>query len=76
MGDTAEQVSPVGEGVTEGHEEYYDLNCATDKAESAASEVRPSDPEVKLSDPEVRPSDPEVRPRDPTSHLTSHAAGV
>ncbi|XP_031440865.1 protein phosphatase methylesterase 1-like isoform X1 [Clupea harengus] len=59
-GDTAEQVSPVGEGVTEGHEEYYDLNCATDKAESAASEVRPSDPEVKLSEPEVRPSDPEA----------------
>uniref|UniRef100_A0A8B9KQV5 protein phosphatase methylesterase-1 n=1 Tax=Astyanax mexicanus TaxID=7994 RepID=A0A8B9KQV5_ASTMX len=38
-GDCAEQVSPVTESVAEGHEEFYDLNYATDKAESTASEV-------------------------------------
>lgn len=39
-GDSAEQVSPVTESVAEGHEEFYDLNYVTDKAESTASEVR------------------------------------
>lgn len=38
-GDSAEQVSPVTESVAEGHEEFYDLNYVTDKAESTASEV-------------------------------------
>ncbi|KAK3547184.1 hypothetical protein QTP86_017554, partial [Hemibagrus guttatus] len=37
-GDSAEQVSPVTESVAEGHEEFYDLNYVTDKAESTASE--------------------------------------
>ncbi|XP_072528179.1 protein phosphatase methylesterase 1-like [Salminus brasiliensis] len=37
-GDCAEQVSPVTESVAEGHEEFYDLNYVTDKAESTASE--------------------------------------
>ncbi|XP_051956295.1 protein phosphatase methylesterase 1-like [Xyrauchen texanus] len=35
--DTAEQVSPVTESVSEGHEEFYGLNYATDKAESSTS---------------------------------------
>ncbi|XP_048091969.1 protein phosphatase methylesterase 1-like [Alosa alosa] len=48
-GDTAEQVSPVGECVAEGNEEFYDLNYATDKAESAASEVSLSDAETLSS---------------------------
>ncbi|KAG7461746.1 hypothetical protein MATL_G00194340 [Megalops atlanticus] len=38
-GDSSEQVSPVSDVVAEGHEEFYDLNYVTDKAESAASEV-------------------------------------
>ncbi|XP_043100971.1 protein phosphatase methylesterase 1-like [Puntigrus tetrazona] len=36
-GDSAEPVSPVTESVVEGHEEFYDLNYVTDKAESSAS---------------------------------------
>ncbi|KTG01488.1 hypothetical protein cypCar_00016767 [Cyprinus carpio] len=36
-GDSAEPVSPVTESVAEGHEEFYDLNYVTDKAESIAS---------------------------------------
>lgn len=40
-GDAAELVSPVTESVAEGHEEFYDLNYVTDKAESSTSaEVR------------------------------------
>ncbi|XP_050952093.1 protein phosphatase methylesterase 1-like [Labeo rohita] len=36
-GDSAEPVSPVTESVAEGHEEFYDLNYVTDKAESSTS---------------------------------------
>ncbi|KAL2079350.1 hypothetical protein ACEWY4_025094 [Coilia grayii] len=45
-GESTEQVSPVGEGVAEGHEEFYDLNYATDKAETATSEASLSEPET------------------------------
>ncbi|KAG9347088.1 hypothetical protein JZ751_006015, partial [Albula glossodonta] len=44
-GDPSEQVSPVGDIVAEGHEEFYDLNYVTDKAESATSEVSLSEQE-------------------------------
>ncbi|KAL1249334.1 hypothetical protein QQF64_020339, partial [Cirrhinus molitorella] len=36
-GESAEPVSPVTESVAEGHEEFYDLNYVTDKAESSTS---------------------------------------
>uniref|UniRef100_A0A671LAZ2 Protein phosphatase methylesterase 1 n=1 Tax=Sinocyclocheilus anshuiensis TaxID=1608454 RepID=A0A671LAZ2_9TELE len=36
-GDSAEPVSPVTESVADGHEEFYDLNYVTEKAESSAS---------------------------------------
>ncbi|ROL45111.1 Protein phosphatase methylesterase 1 [Anabarilius grahami] len=36
-GDAAEPVSPATESVAEGHEEFYDLNYVTDKAESSTS---------------------------------------
>uniref|UniRef100_A0A672PNQ2 Protein phosphatase methylesterase 1 n=1 Tax=Sinocyclocheilus grahami TaxID=75366 RepID=A0A672PNQ2_SINGR len=46
-GDSAEPVSPVTESVAEGHEEFYDLNYVTEKAESSASaEVSSSGPHV------------------------------
>ncbi|XP_051735524.1 protein phosphatase methylesterase 1-like [Ctenopharyngodon idella] len=36
-GDAAEPVSPATESMAEGHEEFYDLNYVTDKAESSTS---------------------------------------
>ncbi|TRY98615.1 hypothetical protein DNTS_005289 [Danionella cerebrum] len=36
-GDSAEPVTPVPESSVEGHEEFYDLNYVTDKAESSTS---------------------------------------
>ncbi|XP_063042934.1 protein phosphatase methylesterase 1-like [Engraulis encrasicolus] len=46
---SVEQVSPVGECLAEANEEFYDLNYATDKAESAATDISASEPEQTLS---------------------------